>query len=221
MPEMRKPILKIPILFKFEQKMQSRNHDMLSEEEAQRCPWCGTDPLYVHYHDTDWGVPERDPRALWEKLILDGFQAGLSWITILRKRENFRAAFEGFHPEIIATWGEAEVARLLADPGIIRHRGKIESTIRSAQSYLRIEAREGFTSFLWNFVNDRPIQNQFRSMAEVPTQTEISVAMSKALKKEGFNFCGPVITYAFMQAVGMVNDHMTHCPGHARVARLA
>lgn len=194
---------------------------METHENTARCPWCGTDPLYVHYHDTDWGVPERDPRALWEKLILDGFQAGLAWITILRKRETFRAAFEGFHPEIIATWGEPEVTRLLADPGIVRHRGKIESTIRSAQSYLRIEAREGFSPWLWSFVGGAPLQPNRASMAEVPAQTEISLAMSKALKAEGFNFCGPVITYAFMQATGMVNDHMTHCPSHARVAALA
>jgi DNA-3-methyladenine glycosylase I len=194
---------------------------MESGKETARCGWCGSDPLYVDYHDTDWGVPERDPRALWEKLILDGFQAGLSWITILKKRDNFRAAFEGFHPEVIAHWGEPEVTRLLADPGIIRHRGKIESTIRSAQSYLRIQEREGFSPWLWAFVGGSPIQNHFASMAEVPTQTDISVAMSKALKREGFNFCGPVITYAFMQAVGMVNDHMTHCPGHSRVANLA
>jgi DNA-3-methyladenine glycosylase I len=188
------------------------------EPQGTRCAWCGDDPLYIHYHDTDWGVPERDPRALWEKLILDGFQAGLSWITILRKRENFRTAFAGFHPEVIATWGEPQVTRLLADPGIIRHRGKIESTIRSAQSYLRIEAREGFSPWLWSFVGGSPIQNRFTSMAEVPAKTDISTAMSKALKSEGFNFCGPVITYAFMQATGMVNDHLTHCPSHARVA---
>ncbi|NJM83714.1 MAG: DNA-3-methyladenine glycosylase I [Tabrizicola sp.] len=193
----------------------------MSSDHPDRCAWCGTDPLYVAYHDTDWGVPERDPRALWEKLVLDGFQAGLSWITILRKREAFRAAFQGFQPEIIATWGEAEIARLLADPGIVRHRGKIASTIRSAQNYLRIEKRDGFSPFLWHFVGGTPVQNQFRSMAEVPTQTPASTAMSKALKAEGFNFCGPVITYAFMQAVGMVNDHMITCPAHARVAGLA
>ena len=186
-----------------------------------RCAWCGTDPLYITYHDTDWGVPERDPRALWEKLILDGFQAGLSWITILRKRENFRAAFQGFHPETIATWGEAEIARLLANPGIIRHRGKIAGTIRSAQAYLRIEDREGFSPYLWSFVGGAPLQNRFTSAAQVPTQTPHSLAMSKALKAEGFTFCGPTITYAFMQATGMVNDHMTHCPSHSRVAALA
>lgn len=186
-----------------------------------RCSWCGTDPLYVDYHDTDWGVPERDSRALWEKLILDGFQAGLSWITILRKREAFREAFAGFRPEIVATWGEDEVTRLLSNPGIVRHRGKIESTIRAAHSYLRIEAREGFSPWLWSFLDDRPVQTNRQSMADVPAATDQSKAMSKALKAEGFNYCGPVITYAFMQAVGMVNDHMIHCPSHARVAALA
>lgn len=186
-----------------------------------RCAWCGTDPLYVAYHDTDWGRPERDPRALWEKLILDGFQAGLAWITILRKRENFRAAFRGFHPDIIATWGEEDVLRLLADPGIIRHRGKIEGTIRNARAYLAVEAGQGFSSFLWSFVGGAPVQNRPRSMAEVPTETEASRAMSKALKKAGFTFCGPTITYAFMQAVGMVNDHMVTCPAHAECAAMA
>jgi DNA-3-methyladenine glycosylase I len=186
-----------------------------------RCTWCGTDPLYVDYHDTEWGVPERDPRALFEKLILDGFQAGLAWITILRKREAFRAAFAGFQPEIIAGWGEAEVQRLLADPGIVRHRGKIEGTIAGARAWLRIEEREGFSPFLWRFVGDSPIQNHLRSMAEVPTETAESRAMSKALKAEGFKFCGPTIVYAFMQATGMVNDHMIDCPCHGRVAAMA
>ena len=189
--------------------------------ELARCAWCGTDPLYVAYHDTDWGVPEWDSRALWEKLILDGFQAGLSWITILRKRESFRAAFQGFHPEIIATWGEQDALRLLADPGIVRHRGKIEGTIASAKAYLRIDQREGFSSYLWNFVGGNPVQNSPETMADVPTETEISRAMSKALKAEGFKFCGPTIVYAFMQATGMVNDHMTSCPSHARVAASA
>lgn len=188
--------------------------------QDQRCGWCGDDPLYVAYHDTDWGVPEWDGRALWEKLILDGFQAGLSWITILRKRESFRTAFAGFRPEIIATWGEPEVQRLLTDPGIVRHRGKIEATITGAQAYLRIDQREGFAPFLWNFVGGSPVQNRRASMAEVPTQTPESVAMSKALKAEGFKFSGPTIVYAFMQATGMVNDHMITCPSHARVAAL-
>ncbi len=189
--------------------------------ELSRCAWCGTDPLYVAYHDTDWGVPEWDGRALWEKLILDGFQAGLSWITILRKREAFRSAFQGFHPEIIASWGEDDVLRLLADPGIVRHRGKIEGTIASAKAYLRIESRIGFSNYLWNFVGGATVQNHPKSMADVPTETETSRAMSKALKAEGFKFCGPTIVYAFMQATGMVNDHMIHCPSHARVAALA
>ncbi|PRX37308.1 DNA-3-methyladenine glycosylase I [Meinhardsimonia xiamenensis] len=187
----------------------------------QRCPWCGDDPLYVAYHDEEWGVPERDSRALWEKLVLDGFQAGLSWITILRKRENFRAAFAGFDPEVIARWGEAEVARLLADPGIVRHRGKIEATITNARAWLEIEAREGFATFLWSRVGGAPIQNRFRRMDEVPAETPLSQHISRDLRAAGFRFCGPTITYAFMQATGMVNDHLVTCPRHAQVAALA
>lgn len=186
----------------------------------ERCTWPGDDPLYVAYHDTEWGVPEFDSRALWEKLILDGFQAGLSWITILRKRDNFRAAFEGFDPERIATWGEPEVQRLLADPGIIRHRGKIEATIGNARAWERIEARQGFDRFLWDYVDGKPLQNRFSSMAEVPAETELSKRISKDLKAEGFKFCGPTIVYAFMQATGMVNDHMLSCPCHAQVAAM-
>jgi DNA-3-methyladenine glycosylase I len=186
----------------------------------QRCPWCGDDPLYVHYHDTDWGVPERDSRALWEKLILDGFQAGLSWITILRKREAFRAAFQGFRPEIIAGWGEAEVTRLLGDAGLVRHRGKIAGTITSAQAYLRIAEKQSFSDFIWAYVDGRPIQNRLASMAEAQTATAISTQMSKDLKKAGFAFCGPTITYAFMQACGLVNDHLVTCPRHDVVARM-
>jgi DNA-3-methyladenine glycosylase I len=186
-----------------------------------RCPWCGTDPLYCAYHDDEWGVPERDPRALWEKLVLDGFQAGLAWITILRKRENFRQAFAGFDPAVIATWGEAEVTRLLADPGIIRHRGKIETTIRNARAVLEIEARTGFSPFLWRFVDGTPTQNRFTHGSQIPTATPASEAMSKALKKAGFGFCGPTITYAFMQATGLVNDHLVTCHAHDRIAALA
>lgn len=188
---------------------------------AKRCAWCGDDALYVHYHDTDWGVPEYDSRALWEKLVLDGFQAGLSWITILRKRENFRAAFAGFAPEVIARWGEAEVTGLLADAGIVRHRGKIEGTIKSARAYLRIQEKEPFADYIWRFVDGTPIQNKLRTMAEVQAQTAISQTMSKQLKKDGFTFCGPTITYAFMQACGLVNDHMVDCPRHAAVAEMA
>lgn len=187
----------------------------------ERCGWVSNDPLYLSYHDTEWGVPEYDSRALWEKLILDGFQAGLSWITILRKRESFRAAFQGFDPHVIATWSEAEVTRLLADPGIIRHRGKIEATIGNARAWAEIDANEGFDRYLWDYVGGQPIQNQWQTLAEVPAQTDISVKLSKDLKKRGFKFCGPTITYAFMQAVGMVNDHLVTCPCHAPVARMA
>jgi DNA-3-methyladenine glycosylase I len=187
---------------------------------AERCGWVGTDPIYETYHDTEWGVPEWDSRALWEKLVLDGFQAGLSWITILRKRDNFRAAFQGFDPTIIADWGEDEVTRLLADPGIVRHRGKIEATITNARAWIAIEAEGGFDRYLWGHVGGRPIQNRWRSLDEVPTETDISRAISKDLKRRGFKFCGPTIVYAFMQAVGMVNDHLVSCPCHERVARL-
>ena len=186
----------------------------------QRCGWVGTDPLYEAYHDTEWGVPERDSRALWEKLVLDGFQAGLSWITILRKRDNFRAAFKGFDPHVIATWGEAEIDRLLADPGIIRHRGKIEATIGNAQAWTRLEAEQGFDRYLWDHVGGSPMQNRWQTLAEVPAQTDLSAMLSKDLKKRGFKFCGPTIVYAFMQAVGMVNDHLVTCPRHAPVAKM-
>ena len=182
---------------------------------TSRCPWCGTDPLYVAYHDTEWGVPERDGRALWEKLVLDGFQAGLSWITILRKRDAFREEFDGFDPERVARWDAARIDRALQNPGIIRHRGKIESAVKGARLFLEIESREGFAPFLWSFVGGQPIQNHFAGMAEVPAATPESTAMSKALKQRGFAFCGPVITYAFMQATGMVNDHLTTCHRHA------
>jgi DNA-3-methyladenine glycosylase I len=168
--------------------------------------------LYVAYHDTEWGVPEYDPRALWEKLILDGFQAGLSWITILRKRAAFQAAFERFDPRVIATWGPAEVERLLRDPGIVRHRGKIEATLTNARAYLAIEEEIGFSPYLWGFVDGAPIQNNFAMLSEVPAQTPVSRALSKDLKKRGFKFCGPTIVYAFMQATGMVNDHLIGCP---------
>jgi DNA-3-methyladenine glycosylase I len=187
---------------------------------GERCGWCGTDPLYVAYHDTEWGVPERDPRALWEKLILDGFQAGLAWITILRKRGGFRAAFAGFDPEVIAGWGEADIARLLADPGIVRHRGKIEATIGNARAYLRIAGGEGFDHFLWRHLDGVPLQNRFATLSDVPAETDLSRRISKELKAECFRFCGPTIVYAFMQATGMVNDHLVTCPCHDRVARL-
>jgi DNA-3-methyladenine glycosylase I len=190
-------------------------------ETVSRCAWCGTDPLYVAYHDSEWGRPEYDARSLWECLILEGFQAGLSWITILRRRESFRTAFQGFHPEIIAEWGEPEVLRLLADPGIIRHRGKIEATIAGARAYLRIEAQQGFSRFLWGQVGGEPITNRLATPGQTQSQTSLSIAMSKSLKSEGFKFCGPTITYAFMQAVGMVNDHLTSCDWHGQMGHPA
>ena len=183
-----------------------------------RCAWCGTDPLYVAYHDEEWGVPEYDPRALWEKLVLDGFQAGLAWITILRKRESLRAAFDGFDPVKVAAYDDADRARLLADPGIIRSRAKIDSAIRGAQIFLEMQENgEDFSTWLWSFVDGKPIQGARPTLADVPAQTPESVAMAKALKARGFNFCGPVIVYAFMQATGMVNDHVATCLRHEPV----
>jgi len=192
-----------------------------SERPGARCPWCGTDPLYVHYHDTEWGVPERDPRALWEKLMLDGFQAGLAWITILRKREAFRERFQGFEPDVVARWGEPEIAAALADPGIVRHRGKIEATIGNARAYLDLRDRTDFAAFLWDFVDGTPLQNRFRKQSDVPAETDLSRRVSRALRAEGFRFVGPTIVYAFMQASGLINDHLVDCPAHARVAGLA
>ncbi|MZR15217.1 DNA-3-methyladenine glycosylase I [Maritimibacter sp. DP07] len=179
---------------------------------GDRCSWCGEDPLYVAYHDTEWGVPEYDGRALWEKLILDGFQAGLSWITILRKRDNFRTAFAGFRPEVIADWGEDEVAWLLADEGIIRHRGKIEATIGNARAYLDMGGAAAFSERMWSYVDGAPLVNRFASQAEIPASTPLSTQLSKDLKAAGFKFCGPTIVYAWMQACGLVNDHVLGCP---------
>ncbi|MDO9458775.1 MAG: DNA-3-methyladenine glycosylase I [Alphaproteobacteria bacterium] len=185
-----------------------------------RCPWPGQDEFYIAYHDLEWGVPEYDDRALYEKLILDGFQAGLSWITILRKRDNFRAAFDAFEPALIARYNEKKIQALLQDAGIIRHRGKIEASISSAQAYLAIMEKDGFSNYLWNFVDGKPIQNSLRSMADAPAQTPLSQTISKDLKQKGFKFTGPTIVYAFMQAVGMVNDHMTACFRHKECAQL-
>jgi DNA-3-methyladenine glycosylase I len=181
---------------------------------AERCGWVGREQIYLDYHDREWGRPEYDSRALWEKLVLDGFQAGLSWITILRKRDNFREAFEGFDPNVIAGWGDTEVRRLLGNPGIVRHRGKIEATIGNARAWQEIEAREGFDRFLWKYVDFAPLQPRFETQSEVPAQTGLSLKISKDLKKAGFRFCGPTIVYAFMEAVGMVNDHLVTCPAH-------
>lgn len=194
-----------------------------TEEGPVRCGWVSpNDALYCAYHDTEWGVPEYDSRALFEKLILDGFQAGLSWLTILRKRDNFRAAFDGFQPEKIARYNEKKVERLLSDPGIIRHRGKIEATVAGARAWLEImEGRETFSDWVWGFVDGRPVQNAWPDLASVPTETEMSRALSKALKAKGFKFCGPTIVYAFAQAVGMVNDHTTDCHRHGPVSALS
>ena len=191
--------------------------------EKKRCTWPGQDPFYVAYHDDEWGVPEYDDRALYEKLMLDGFQAGLSWITILRKRENFRKAFDGFEPAKIARYTEPKVAKLLQNEGIIRHRGKIEGAIKSARAYLDIMEKEpgGFSGFLWNFVDGKPVQNTWTAMKKVPAETPMSQALSKELKKRGFTFCGPTIVYAFAQAVGMVNDHTIECFRHKECAKLA
>jgi len=180
------------------------------------------DPLYEAYHDTEWGVPEYDSRALWEKLVLDGFQAGLAWITILRKREAFRAAFDGFDPEKVARYGDADRARLMADAGIVRSNGKIDAAISGARIFLDMRDRgEDFSAFLWAFTGGKPIQNRFTAMGDVPAQTQVAVDMSKALKAKGFKFVGPVIVYAFMQATGLVNDHLVHCPCHDRIRRLS
>jgi DNA-3-methyladenine glycosylase I len=191
-------------------------------KEPKRCAWPGADPLYRAYHDEEWGVPEYDDRALYEKLVLDGFQAGLSWITILRKRENFRRAFDGFHPEKIARYTPAKVDKLLKDEGIIRHRGKIEGAIRNARCYLEIMETEpgGFSGYIWKFVGGKPVQNKWSAIGRVPAATPMSQALSKDLQKRGFTFCGPTIVYAFAQAVGMVNDHVTDCYRHKEVAKL-
>ena len=180
-----------------------------------RCPWPRQDPLYVAYHDDEWGVPERDDRALFEKLVLDGFQAGLSWITILRKRDNFRRAFDGFAPEIVARYGKRKVRTLMNDAGIVRNRAKIEGAIGSARAYLDImEKGPGFSALLWGFVDGKPQVNRRRSIGEVPAETPLSRAISKELSARGFKFVGPTIVYAFMQAVGMVNDHLVKCHCH-------
>lgn len=187
---------------------------------TERCAWCGDQKIYVDYHDDEWGIPEWDSRNLWEMLMLECFQAGLSWITILKKREAFRQVFEGFDPHRIAHWGEPQVLEALANPGIIRHRAKIEATIRGARAYLRLEAQQGFARFIWDHQAGQVQQTAPASLAEVPAQTLVSQQLSRSLKAEGFGFCGPVICYAFMQAAGMVNDHLPQCCARARVAAL-
>ena len=187
-----------------------------------RCSWPGEDSLYVAYHDEEWGVPEYDPRALYEKLVLDGFQAGLSWITILRKRDNFRRAFDDFEPERIARYGKRDVNRLLKNEGIVRSRAKIEAAINSARAWLDIEEKEpgGFTEFIWKHVDGKMVVNRRREGEAPFVKTPMSEALSKDLKSRGFNFVGPVIVYAFAQAVGMVNDHAVECFRRAQCAKL-
>lgn len=180
--------------------------------EKVRCPWCGTDPLYVEYHDNEWGVPLYDNQKLFEFLILEGAQAGLSWITVLRKRENYRKAFDNFNPEKIARYSEAKKAKLLQNEGIIRNRLKIDSAIKNAKAYLAMQKNgEDFSEFLWSFVDGKPKQNKLKNIGQANVATPESDAMSKALKQKGFNFVGTTICYAFMQATGMVNDHLITC----------
>jgi len=189
-------------------------------ETPIRCGWraMAGDPLYEAYHDTEWGVPEYDSRALWEKLVLDGFQAGLAWITILRKREAFRAAFDNFNPQKVAAYGEADRARLMADAGIIRSSAKIEAAISGARIFLAMRERGAdFSDFCWGFTGGKPIQNHWSGVGQVPAKTPLSEELAKALKAKGFKFAGPVIVYAWMQAVGMVNDHLTCCFRHEAV----
>jgi DNA-3-methyladenine glycosylase I len=187
-----------------------------------RCGWSVKEPIYIAYHDEEWGVPEYDGRALYEKLVLDGFQAGLSWITILKKRENFRAAFDKFDPEKIARYGKRDVNRLMKDAGIVRSGAKIDAAIRGAQLWLEIEEKEpgGFAHFIWKHVDGVPKVNRYKTLKQVPAKTPMSERLSKELKSRGFNFCGPVIVYAFAQAVGVVNDHIVSCHRHGPCASM-
>ena len=192
------------------------------DDGLHRCRWPGVDPFYVAYHDEEWGAPEYDDRALFEKLILDGFQAGLSWITILRKRDNFRRAFGGFEPHRIARYTPKKIAALMQDEGIVRNRAKIEGTVNSARVWLDIMERgPGFSRLLWDYLDGEPKQNRFRTVKDVPAETELSKRISKDLAGRGFKFVGPTIVYAFMQAVGMVNDHLVKCHRHDECRKLA
>jgi DNA-3-methyladenine glycosylase I len=189
--------------------------------EPIRCAWAGPQPIYVDYHDEEWGVPRADDRLLLEKLTLEGFQAGLSWITILNKRARFREVFDNFDAEKVARYDERKITSLLADAGIIRHRGKIESAISNAKIYLKLHEKISLSAFLWDFVDGTPVQNRFASIDDIPAQTDVSTAMAKALKAEGFRFCGPTTVYAFMQSVGMVNDHLVGCHRYEPCEKLA
>ena len=194
--------------------------DRIPDSERERCPWCIRDPLNLAYHDEEWGVPVRDPVQLFEALILDSFQAGLAWITILRKRDAFRRAFLEFRPEAIARFGADDVDRLLQNSGIIRHRAKIEAAVAGARAWLRIEEREGFEAFVWSFVDGRPVQGCYHRMEDVPASTPASEHLSRALRAEGFRFVGPVSVYAFMQGAGLVNDHLVQCFRRSEIGRL-
>ena len=189
--------------------------------ENLRCEWCGSLPIYVNYHDEEWGVPEYDSRALWEKLILDGFQAGLSWLTILKKRDAFRMAFSGFNPEKVAAFSDADVLRLLGNVEIVRHRGKIEAAIKGAQAWISLEEKQGFDQFIWDYVDGVPLINKFETQAQVPTSSDMSLRISEDLKKAGFTFCGPTIVYAWMEATGLINNHLVTCHRHEAVQELA
>lgn len=195
---------------------------MTADAALVRCAWCGADPLYQAYHDTEWGVPLHDDRALFELLTLEGAQAGLSWLTVLKKREGYREAFAGFDPAVVARFTDADQARLMTNPGIVRNRLKISSTIDNARAFLAIQAEFGsFDAWLWRFVDGQPIQNRLASLADAQASTPLSDALSKALKQRGFRFVGTTICYAFMQAAGLVNDHTTDCFRHAEVAALS
>ena len=187
-----------------------------------RCAWCGEDPLYVSYHDNEWGVPVKDDARMFEFLILETFQAGLSWITVLRKRENFRKAFDDFDYQKIARYGEDKIEALLQDPGIIRNRLKVRATVSNAQAYIKVQEEFGsFCNYIWGFVDHQPIINKFETMADIPANTPLSDLISKDLKKRGFKFVGTTVVYAHMQATGMVNDHVIGCYRHSEVQKLA
>ncbi len=183
-----------------------------------RCEWAGSDPLYVAYHDTEWGVPLHDDRALFELLTLEGAQAGLAWITILRKREGYRRAFGGFDPGRVAAYGDADEARLLADPGIVRNRAKVASAIGNARAWLRLAEERSPTEHLWSFVGGEPVVNRWNALSDIPAETDASRALSRDLRARGFRFVGPTIVYAFMQSAGLVNDHVIGCFRHAELA---
>ena len=196
--------------------------DVVEDDGRPRCDWAATQSaLYRDYHDQEWGRQLRGGAALFERMSLEAFQSGLSWLIILRKRDNFRAAFDGFDIETVARYTDRDVTRLMADVGIVRNRAKIEASIISARAWLKIQEGPGFSNYLWGFVDGAPIQNAFRHSSEIPCQTELSVRLSKDLKGRGFNFCGPTIVYAFCQATGMVNDHLVSCWRHSECAALA